>query len=178
MGIDHVTADLLHRTVVAATSAETHPQFRSIAPEGHVEYFTLGPVAQLIEDATIREAAMAPVIEEVIRFRTAIGEPLIVDYWLLEPARVAAMDGVVSVWIHIDPVALEARERAISDFWNASDDPEAMLANFMGRSLWRNETLRREADRLDLLVLEQPGDIPVSDLADAVIDRLGLSRPS
>jgi hypothetical protein len=102
------------------------------------------------------------------------------DWWLLAPHLVNALDSdnVASVWLQIDPTVLEQRERANVDFLSESDDPERMLDNFMSRSLWRNQYVASEAQRLGLPLLHQDGTVSIDSLVDRALAALGSERPA
>ena len=97
------------------------------------------------------------------------------DWWLLSPAKVAALGlaEVQSVWIEIASDALELREKRNVEFIQESPNPEQMFENFMARALWRNTEVASKARELGLPVLQQPGDRTVGSLVDEVVDILG-----
>jgi 2-phosphoglycerate kinase len=138
----------------ALTDVESHPGLHRV--EGSAAYFTDRSPGDLIDDAVALEEAMWPGVARVIESHAAVGPPTVMDWWLLPPDRVAALglDGVASLWLHVDPAVLYARERR-NDFWGRSTDPERMLANFMERSLWRNELIETQAEALGLPVHRQ-----------------------
>jgi 2-phosphoglycerate kinase len=123
-------------------------------------------VDQLTADATVQHEAIWPGIERVIRKRAAWGPPIVIDGWFLRPRKVAELnlDGVTSFWIVANPAVLEERERRNVEFFGQSSNPEQMLNNFLGRSIWYNELIKREATELGLNVLKQDGNFSVDAL--------------
>jgi hypothetical protein len=126
----------------------------------------------LIGDALALEEAMWPAITRVIRSHLASHTPTTIDWWLLSPVRVhqLAEAGVTSVWLHVAPDVLEARERRNVEFLAGSSDPGRMFSQFMARSLWRNELVAAQARELGMPVLSQSGGETVEDLAAAVLE--------
>lgn len=174
LGYSSLTADDLLVAEGALTTEESHPAFHLMSEIGHVRYFTEMPVEKLIADALGQEEAMWKVIERVIRSHVNNGAPVVIDWWLLRPVSVADLDEdrLCSVWLHIDPDALWTRERANTDWMKASSAPDRMLANFMHRSLWRNDLVFTEAADLGLPLLDLTGDESVEDLVERVVGML------
>ena len=122
-----------------------------------------------MEDATLQHGATWPAIENVIRHRAAWGPSIVIDGWALRPQRVAklGLDNVHSFWLLAGPGVLKERERQNSEFFGKSHDPERMLQNFLGRSLWYNDLIKAEATRLRLPILLQEGNASVESLCAA-----------
>ena len=168
-----MTCDDIRHAVRGVTTPESHPALHN--PLGHIPYFTNGPVDKLIADAVALQDAMWPAIERVVRVHVTWKMPIVMDWWLLSPAKVAALGlaEVQSVWIEIAPDALELREKRNVEFIQESPNPEQMFENFMARALWRNTEVASKARELGLPVLQQPGDRTVGSLVDEVVDILG-----
>ncbi len=179
MGFVSLTVDDLVVAARGVTTPETHQALHPMAGIGHTRYFTDGPVERLIADAEAMQDAFWPAVERVIRAHAAAKGPIVMDWWLLAPHLVAALevDNVASLWVHIDPHVLEQRERTNSDFLAGSDDPDRMLDNFMSRSLWRNQFVSAEAQRLGLPLLHQDGTLRVDALVETALEVLGWIRP-
>ncbi|MFP3915978.1 MAG: AAA family ATPase [Actinomycetota bacterium] len=178
LGYASLTVDDLLVTAVALTTEESHPEFHQVSRVGHLRYFTDGPKEKLISDSLAQEAAMWPVLERVISSHINKDSPVAIDWWLLRPRTVAALDNgqVVSVWLHIDPEALWERERENTDWMEGSADKDRMLANFMHRSLWRNDLVAEEAGQLGMMVLNITGLEPIDELANSVLETIGVHR--
>ena len=114
---------------------------------------------------------MWPLLERLIYRHGDAKAPIVFDWWLFNPVKVAELPphAASSVWLHIDPEVLEARERENTEFRAESADPERMHANFMVRSLWRNELIAEQAEAVGLPLIHQPGDKSVDDLASEVL---------
>jgi 2-phosphoglycerate kinase len=166
-----LTVDDLLIAARAVTAAETHPGLHAVGAAGYVEYFTTTSVEQLIADAAAQHEAIWPAVENVIRKHAAWGPPIVIDGWAVRPVRVAALDvaNLASLWLVADPTVLMNRERGNERFFAASLDPERMFTNFLGRSLWHNDLIRREAAELGLRVLHQDGHTSVDALCDAAL---------
>ena len=138
---------------------------------GHTAYFTNSTVEALIADAEALSEEMWPSLERVIHSHLNLKGPIVLDWWLFSPSKVAALGNEVgSLWIWIEPDELERRERVLAPpFVEGSDDPDRMMANFMARSLWRNDLLRTEAQALGLPVLIQDGTKGVDSLVDEAV---------
>lgn len=166
-----MTMDPLIRAIRVATSAETHPALHR--QRGHLEYFTDSRPDELVADAIELSEATWPAVQAVVRRWRRSWRPLVLDWWLLSPERLAPLEGagLRSLWLHIDPATLEERERANTQWREGSRDPEAMHDHFMARSLWRNELVREAASRHGLALIHQPGGRSVRDL---VVEALGV----
>lgn len=169
-----LTVDDLLTAAQAVTTPESHPGLHVMAHRDSIEYFTTRSVAQLIDDAESQHEATWPAIEAVIRKRARWGPRVVIDGWALRPDKVAALglEHVKSLWLVVDPKVLEERERANADYFGRSSDPERMLQNFLGRSLWHNDLIQREADRLGLAVLRQDGRASVDALGSEAMERI------
>lgn len=179
MGFVSLTVDDLVVAARGVTTPRTHPALHPMAGIGHTRYFTDGPAERLIADAEALQDAFWPAVERVVRMHGITKGPIVMDWWLLAPHLVAALDvdQVSSLWLHIDPTVLEQRERTNVDFLTGSDDPDRMLENFMSRSLWRNQFVASEAQRLGLPLLNQDGTLPVDALVDTALEILEWERP-
>jgi 2-phosphoglycerate kinase len=171
LGCGSLTVDHLLTAAQVVTNADSHPEFHQVSGVGHVQYFTESPKEGLISDAVAQEDAVWPMVERIIHSHLSSQSPLVIDWWLLRPRLVAAIEDerVRSVWLHIDPKTLWERERHNTSWMSGSSDPQRMLDNFMHRSLWRNELDASEAESLGLHVLHLTGDEPVDALVDRVL---------
>jgi 2-phosphoglycerate kinase len=176
LGWSSLTVDDLAVTARTLTTPETHPALHQMRGIGHVRYFTEGPPEKLVVDAEALEETMWPALQRVILSRVDGRSRVVIDWWLLRPSTVATLDGdrVSSVWLNIDAGALWDRERRNPGWMAGASDPDRMLANFMHRSLWRNDLVAAEADDADMMVLRLTGDEPVATLAGRVVEALGL----
>lgn len=176
-----LTIDDLVVAARAVTAPGTHPGLWAMSRRPWPEYFTHSSLEALAADATLRHEETRPMVEAVIRQHASpLGAPIVIDGWHLRPSFVAELDltNVYSAWIVPAPEVLEARERTlVSDFYSRSSDPERMLENFLARSHWFNRLVEAEATELGMRILRQPGDVPVSDLRDQVLEDLGLRSP-
>lgn len=163
----------------AVTTPETHPGLHVMARRPFVEYFTDGPVERLIADAETQHDAVWPIVEKIVRDHARWGPSLVLDGWTIRPERVRALDldNVRSLWLVIDADVLEARERKNTDFFGRSHDPGRMLRHFMGRSLWSNDLIHRQAAALGLPILHQDGHATVDALCAAALAHLQKEAP-
>ena len=174
LGFEALSGDDLAMAGRALTTGDSHPSLHVMRGIGHVRYFTEGPPEKLISDAVALEDTMWPVVERVAQFRAATGAPAVVDWWLLPPDRAAGLgEGIASVFLHVDPELLWAWERSNTEWMAGSADPERMLANFMERSLWRNDLVRAEAERAGLPVLHVGASDSVASLVSRALAVLG-----
>jgi len=96
----------------------------------------------------------------------------VIDGWYMRPSWVAQLKlkNVWSGWIVASPEVLKEREKKIS-WYQESTDPDQMLENFLGRSLWFNDLIREQAIKHNLTVLLQPGDKSVDQLCNLVLEQ-------
>lgn len=168
-GAVSLTFDDVAVGIRAVTTPESHPAWHPMTPAGgHVPYFTDREPDRIVEDALALERASRPVVEAIVRKHLRDGPPIVLDWWLLRPDIVAAFDSplVNSVWIHLDPAVLWARERENTGWVAGSTDPDRMLSNFMHRSTWRNDLVAGEAEALGLTVLRLSGAESPDEVAD------------
>lgn len=171
LGFLSTTVDDLVSAARAFTDPRTHPELHQSQGVGHTNYFTEGPPDKLIADSVALEIAMWPVLERLIHFHGDAKAPIVLDWWLFNPEKVAELpsEAAKSVWLHIDPAALEERERENTDFRKGSSDPERMHTNFMHRSYWRNDLIAEQALAFDLPMIHQPGNRSVDDLTSEAL---------
>lgn len=177
LGFLSTTVDDLVTTARLFTDARSRPDLHRAGGVGPLEYFTEGPPDRLIEDSVALEQAMWPVLERVIQRHEADKVPIVMDWWLFNPDKLASVSNgaIRSIWLHIDPEALDRRERSLTTFREGSGDSERMHSNFMVRSLWRNQLVLERATALGLPVLHQPGDRTVDELTDETLRLLDRS---
>ena len=169
-GVASLTLDDVMCGVRAATTPASHPVFHPMGDGGHVPYFTTGPPDRLVRDALTLERATWPIVRSLVNAHAAT--PIVIDWWLLRPSDVVTLDRrvAVGVWIHLDADALRERERRNEQFVSGSPDPERMLANFMHRSIWRNELVAEETEHLALPLVRLDGSEPVDVVVDLVTE--------
>lgn len=156
-----------------ASTPETLPGLHAAGGVGHIDYFTDSSPEQLQADALTVRAEVAPMVAAVVRRHLAEGDPAVIDWWLLDPASIP--DGAQALFLRIDPSALEARERANTDWMAGAEDPDRMLSNFLSRSLWWNDFVAAQAERAGRKVLRIDGSEPVEELVEAGQRLLGLA---
>lgn len=171
LGYAHLTVDDLLVGVRALTTPQSHPPLH-LMPDGHLAYFTDSSPEALVADAIALEEASWPAVQRVITSHVRSAVPIVIDWWLLSPRRMAALDerDVAALWLRIDPDALWDRERSNTDWMAGSHDPSRMLENFMHRSLWRNDHDATEAAAVGFPVLHLDGTEPTDALVDQVLD--------
>ncbi len=175
LGGNSLSADDLYTAAKTLTTPATHPGFYVMNRPTFAEYFTESTVDQLTADADAQHEAIWPAIESVIRLRAAsIREgTVVIDGWYFRPSWVAELnlDNVASLWLVTDPAVLEERERTDPVF-SRFTDPERMVQNFLGRSFWYNDLIRREAEKLNLTILHQDGATSVEALCSIAVKQL------
>lgn len=176
IGFSSLTADDLVLACRMVTTRSTHPALH-LMNNGSTDYFTNNDSTRLIANAKSVAETMWPAVERVITRHARSRSSMVVDWWLLSPPLVAGMNlpNLASIWLHMDPDALRARERSNTDFFGPADGTGQMLANFMERSLWRNSLVAREAEAHGLPVLRLRGDEPPATVTELAMDLLGLS---
>ena len=174
LGIASLDVDDLVTAAVAITTPTTHPGIHAMRKIPHVAYFTNSSVAELKADANARHEATWPMVTAVIRKYVQRGSSIVINGWHLRPAwtHELALENICTNWIVISPTVLEARERSNFAWFEASPQPEKMFANFMGRSLWYNELIQKQARELNMNILAQDGQTSVEALCDMVLARV------
>lgn len=172
LGIASLSVDDLVVAALAITTPETHPGLHVMRQPFH-EYVTDSSVEQLKSDATAQHEAAWPLVDRVVRKHSRWGgaSAIVIDGWFMRPSMVAQLelDNVWSGWIVPSDRVLEERESRNHD-WKSSN-PKLMLENFLARSLWFNDLVRREATELQMNILPQPGETSVDQLCEMVLDR-------
>ena len=179
LGFASLTVDDLVTVGRILTDEVSHPAFHKMRRVGATAYFTDSPGEQLVADSLEFEEVMWPVVEQVIASHLATKGPIVMDWWLLSPAKVAALSNsrIRSLWLNIDSVALTERERSNVEFFGEPPDSGQILANFMHRSLWRNDLVASEATALGLPVVRLSGDESPQDVVERALELLELDRP-
>jgi len=174
LGIPSLTIDDLNVAAQAITTPETHPDLHVMRKLPSLEYFTNSSIAQLIADATTQHKAIWPMVEQVVRRHATSKSPIVIDGWYMWPSWVAQLKlkNVWSGWIVAAPEVLKEREKNIS-WYQESTDPDQMLENFLGRSLWFNDLIREQATKHHLTILFQPGNKSVDQLCNMVLEQSG-----
>ncbi|WP_420642203.1 zeta toxin family protein [Candidatus Leptofilum sp.] len=174
LGVTSLTIDDLVTAVIAVTTLETHPGLHALRKGPHTQYFTNSSVDQLIADATLRHEGSWPMVRQLVQKYTKQRRGLVIDGWHMRPEWVAnlQMENVWAGWLVIDPDVLEARECKNEAWLAGSSDPERMLRNFMGRSLWYNSLIKEQAEASEMNVLYQDGTKSVEDLCQLVLTDL------
>jgi len=173
LDVTSITVDDLATAARGITTPVTHADLHRVG--SGPDYFTSATPEELQDDALAERTALWPAIERVIAKRVRFGMPAVIDGWYLEPWRVAQLDGVHPVFLHIDPEVLTARERANKDFFGGD---EHKLTNFMSRSLWWNERARTEAGQHGFPVIHQDGTKSVDALIDETLALCGCKPPT
>lgn len=170
----YLTVDDLVTAVQSVSTPETQPGLHLMWQTSHLTYFTDSPVEKLKADAIAQHQAAWPIIERLIKKYATLGSKLVMDGWHIWPQRVAALpyDNVWAGWIVAAPAVLEARERRNRGWTNGSTNPEQMLDNFLGRSLWFNEFIQQQAAERGMPILRQTGNVSAAALCDAVLKTL------
>jgi 2-phosphoglycerate kinase len=172
LGIASLSVDDLVVAALAITTPETHPGLHVMRRVPFYEYVTDGSVEQLKLDATAQHEAVWPLVERVVRLHARGGRSIVIDGWFMRPSMVAPLDldNVWSGWIVPSDRVLEEREARNEGFVRKSSNPKLMLENFLARSLWFNDLVRREATELQMNILPQPGETSVDELCQMVLD--------
>ena len=170
LGWTSLTIDDLARAVRAMVPEETLPDLHAIGRVPSVEYFTTTTPADLMADAERQHRALWPAVAAVIRHHLAFGPPIVIDGYHLLPERIpeVATPDLLAVFLDVEPDVLEERERSLS-YYDGSDDPEAMIANFLGRSNGWNRRIADAARSHGHVVLRQDGSKSADDLVDAIV---------
>jgi 2-phosphoglycerate kinase len=175
LGIASVTIDDLLTVAQTVTTPETHPGLHVMRKKPYLEYFTDSSVEQLKADADLQHAATWPFVKNLI-FKHAgwAPSPIVIDGWHLRPGRVAELNlpAVWSDWIVIEPSVLVEREKRNLGWLGGSSNPERMLENSLGRSLWYNDLIRAQASELQMNILHQDGNTSVKDLLEKVLETI------
>ncbi|MEJ2758007.1 MAG: isopentenyl transferase family protein [Anaerolineales bacterium] len=172
LGITSLTVDDLVTAVQAVTTPETHPGLHLMWKTPHTEYFTESTVEKLVADAQNQHRVVWPIVERVIRRHIRSGTSVVIDGWHIWPEFVTRLtvEGVSAAWIVVDLQVLEARERANTGWLEGSADPEKMLRNFLGRSLWFNQFFETQAKAYGMKILMQNGTKSVGELINLILD--------
>lgn len=173
LGIPSLTIDDLVTAVQAVTTPVSHPGLHLMWQRSHLDYFTNTPVDQLVADARNQHEAAWAFIQAVIRKHVRGKGPVVIDGWHLWPEKVASLTyaNVWATWIHIEPAVLRRREEENTGWLEGSENPDLMLDNFMGRSLWFNTWYADQAAAHDYFVLHQNGHQSVETLCETILQQ-------
>lgn len=176
IGGSSVTVDDLMTVAKTATTPETHPGLYLYRDMSYLDYFTNSSMERFQSDAERQHEAVWPFVKNLIEkhFHWTT-TPIVIDGWHLRPHRIAELDRdkVDANLIFISRAALEKRERKNVDFVEGSSNPEKMFQNFLNRSLWFNDLIKREADEFGMRVVYQDGATAVDEMVDVVLSEGG-----
>lgn len=173
LGVPSLTIDDIRTSLLGVTTPDSHPDLHVIGLPDPWSYFTQTDPPTQLEHAIAQQQAMWPAIEKLIRKRLATDAPIVIDGWHLMPDLLHESDlgDVECVFLDVDRDVLIDREMGVWDFYAASDRPDVMFANFVGRSLLWNEEIARTARSHGYRVLHQDGSKSVAVLADEALSR-------
>ena len=174
LGASCVTIDDLMTVAKTATTPETHPGLYLFRNMSHLEYFTNSSLERIKSDAERQHEAVWPFVKNLIaRHFDWTTTPIVIDGWHLRPHRIAEMadDRIDANWLYIAPEALKQREQQNEAWTDGASDRQRMLENFLARSLWFNELIKREATDLGMTVIYQAGTTSVDELCDAILSK-------
>lgn len=177
LGVTSLSIDDLMVGCQAVTTPHTHPGLHVMRMVPYLDYFTNNSLDKHKKDAAVQHEATWPIVERVIRKHATHGSGIVIDGWHLRPNYVAQLDleNVLPVWIIAEPSVLEDRERGNQEWLQGSTDPDRMLENFIARSLWYNDLIKKEANKLGMHILTQTGTVSVDQLCSEVIEKISAS---
>jgi predicted kinase len=109
--------------------------------EDYREYYVSRSVECLWREALAGHRRLGSGIEAVAFAHAIWAEPAILEGWAIMPDTLAGTADMPLVWLIADRATLEARVRAEHSFWAGASDEDAMISNFVGRSMRLNEHL-------------------------------------
>jgi 2-phosphoglycerate kinase len=173
LDVASLSADDLFIVAKTFTTEKSHPGLHVMNVPNSVDYFTVSTVDKLTADSTEQHRAFWPALERVIRNRAASKSAIVIDGWFMRPKNIVelGLDNVTAFWLVADRDVLEERECRL-DFFRGSANPEQMLQNFLGRSFWFNDLIRREATQLKQNILYEDGNTTVEALCDTAMNQL------
>ena len=171
LGWDHLTLDDVATAAKALVPPSENADLHAMRHTSSIEYFTVTEPAALLDHAERAHGALWPSVEALIRHRAAFGPPIVIDGYHLLPERLDSIDleNVLAVFLDVNHAVLEARERSLS-WYDQSDDPEAMVTNFLGRSKGWNDRISSAAREHGFTVVKQDGTRSVEQIVDAILD--------
>ena len=174
LGVASLDVDDLVTAALAITTPDTHPGIHAMRKMPYVAYYTNSSVAQLKADANQRHEATWPMVTAVIRKYAQRGSSLVINGWHMRPAWVNQLeqDNICANWIVVSPPVLAERERRNFAWFEASSNPQKMFDNFMGRSLWYNDLIKKQATELNMNILLQDGQTSVDELCTMVLAKV------
>jgi 2-phosphoglycerate kinase len=156
-----VAIDDLATAARAVTTAQSHPALHPMVGWDYRAYYLAHTPAVLIDHSTQEHQALWPAVVAVIEAHLQWAEPVILEGWQLDPARVASIahPQLRAYWLLVDDTVLEARLRADTTFYQGCADAERLIRHYLARSHWVNNRVRQAAVQGPGVVLEvKPGE--------------------
>ena len=158
------------QAIRAVTTPQSHPDIHPMAGQDYREYYISRSVDELIADSERQHRATWPAVEELVRVHAMWTSPAVIEGWALRPEWVAELDvpNVASVWLVAEERTLEARIRK-AEFHRGASDEEAMIRNFLARTIWYNDRIREAASRLAMPIIAPPPHADVERVAEEAL---------
>ena len=98
-----------------------------------------------------------------------MGEPVILEGWQLDPARVASVihPQLYACWLPVNEAVLEVRLRADTAFYQGYTDVERLIRHDLARSRWVHDRVRRAAVHESGAIIQ----VGPHETVDAVVTR-------
>jgi 2-phosphoglycerate kinase len=150
-----ISGDDLSLAAKGVTLRTTHPALHPMNGIDHREYYVRHSVEELIAHARAEHEALREGLRKVIYAHATWADPAVIEGWQFHPRWIAAMNlaNVRSMWLDPDAETLAARVRQNVDFYRGASDKEAMIAHWLGRSLWHRGEIAAAARELALPVV-------------------------
>jgi len=162
----YISTDDMGVAIAAVTDSISHPAFHYMGKRNYREYYIATNQDNLIRDINNQHEALWPAIQTLFHNHSTWGNAVIIEGWALRPSYVSQLsDDISGVFLLADDDLIEKRTYA-SDFSNGASDKEAMIQQYIERSLWFNAQLKKQVIRYGLKSMSISMEMQADQIAD------------
>jgi len=171
-----LSTDDLGEAISSVTMHETHPEFHYMNGLDYRQYYIKKSEDELKEDILNQHKAIWPAIERLIQIHSTWSTPIVIEGWAIHPEFIKNLKYVVYPLFLVAPNDVIEKRIIENDFSKGSTDEGEMRRKYKARSIWFNEKIIAEANRLKLKVFENKQIISLEEIADDIIQNGYLEK--
>jgi len=142
------------------------------------EYYISRTADQLIDDTRIQHEEIWPSVKAVIKAHSGWGKPVVIEGWNLYPQKTKELNdqNIESYWLTADENLLKTRIEQNRSFYEGASDIGLLTANYLKRSLWHNNLIKTEAQKLGMTIIKVTEESEPGVIADKILKNQGNGK--